>query len=124
MIVAVIDIGKTNAKVALVDLASMVEVALRRTANTVSTDGLYPHHDVERLWAFILESLADLHRELHIDAVSITTHGATAVLVDARGRLALPVIDYDSPVSRCWRRTMTRSGRPLPIPGRRACRPA
>jgi len=95
MIVAVIDIGKTNAKVALVDLASMVEVALRRTANTVSTDGLYPHHDVERLWAFILESLADLHRELHIDAVSITTHGATAVLVDARGRLALPVIDYE-----------------------------
>ncbi|RUU06375.1 carbohydrate kinase [Mesorhizobium sp. USDA-HM6] len=93
--VAVIDIGKTNAKVALVDLASMQEVALRRTANAVSSDGPYPHHDVERLWTFVLDSLAALHREQRIDAISITTHGATAVLVDAEGRLALPVIDYE-----------------------------
>ncbi|TIO51112.1 MAG: carbohydrate kinase [Mesorhizobium sp.] len=95
MIVAVVDIGKTNAKVALVDLATMQEVALRRTANAVATDGPYPHHDVERLWAFILESLAALHRDQRIDAISITTHGATAVLVDAEGGLALPVIDYE-----------------------------
>ncbi|TIT86586.1 MAG: carbohydrate kinase, partial [Mesorhizobium sp.] len=95
MIVAVIDIGKTNAKVALVDLASMAEVALRRTANAVIADGPYPHHDVERLWGFILDSLANLNREQRIDAVSITTHGATAVLVDAKGGLALPVIDYE-----------------------------
>ncbi|AZO19999.1 carbohydrate kinase [Mesorhizobium sp. M1E.F.Ca.ET.045.02.1.1] len=95
MIVAVIDIGKTNAKLALVDLARMAEVALRRTANAVIADGPYPHHDVERLWAFILESLSDLHREQPIDAISITTHGATAVLVDAEGGLALPAIDYE-----------------------------
>ncbi|TIS50081.1 FGGY-family carbohydrate kinase [Mesorhizobium sp.] len=95
MIVAVIDIGKTNAKVALVDLDRMAEVALRRTANAIATDGPYPHHDVEALWAFILESLSDLHRQQPIDAISITTHGATAVLVDAEGGLALPVIDYE-----------------------------
>ena len=93
--VAVIDIGKTNAKVALVDLASMAEVALRRTANAVAADGPYPHHDVERLWAFILDSLKDINREQPIDAISITTHGATGVLVEADGRLALPVIDYE-----------------------------
>lgn len=93
--VAVIDIGKTNAKVALVDLESMTETALRRTANAVAADGLYPHHDVERLWAFILDSLADINREQRIDAISITTHGATAALVDAQGGLALPVIDYE-----------------------------
>ncbi|CAN7320516.1 FGGY-family carbohydrate kinase [Mesorhizobium sp. LjNodule214] len=93
--VAVIDIGKTNAKVALVDLASMHETALRRTANAASTNGLYPHHDVEALWAFILDSLAAIHREQRIDAISITTHGATAVLVDAEGKLALPVLDYE-----------------------------
>ncbi|MDX8468215.1 FGGY-family carbohydrate kinase [Mesorhizobium sp. VK23B] len=93
--VAVIDIGKTNAKVALVDLERMAETALRRTANAVLTGGPYPHHDVERLWSFILESLAALHREQRIDAISITTHGATAVLVDTQGGLALPVIDYE-----------------------------
>jgi sugar (pentulose or hexulose) kinase len=93
--VAVIDIGKTNAKVALVDLATLNEVALRRVANSVATDGPYPHHDVKRLWAFILDSLEDINREQPINAISITTHGATSVLVDAKGDLALPVIDYE-----------------------------
>jgi len=93
--VAVIDIGKTNAKVALVDLATVQEVALRRTANAPLADAPYPHHDVETLWAFILDSLGAIHREQRIDAISITTHGATAVLVDADGGLALPVLDYE-----------------------------
>ncbi|TIU52739.1 MAG: carbohydrate kinase, partial [Mesorhizobium sp.] len=77
--VAVIDIGKTNAKVALVDLATLRETALRRSANAPLTDGPYPHHDIEWLSTFILDSLAELHREQRIDAISITTHGATAV---------------------------------------------
>ena len=55
----------------------------------------YPHHDVEALWTFILDSLARLNREQRIDAISITTHGATAALVDAAGELALPVLDYE-----------------------------
>ncbi|CCV03126.1 Carbohydrate kinase FGGY [Mesorhizobium metallidurans STM 2683] len=93
--IAVIDIGKTNAKVALVDLATMREVTLRRVANAASADSPYPHHDVEALWAFILDSLATIHRDQRIDAISITTHGATAVLVDAAGGLALPVLDYE-----------------------------
>ncbi|TIP09812.1 FGGY-family carbohydrate kinase [Mesorhizobium sp.] len=93
--VAVIDIGKTNAKVALVDLADMREVALRRVANAPVADGPYPHHDVERLWTFILDSLAGINQEQRIDVISITTHGATGVLVDAAGELALPVLDYE-----------------------------
>ncbi|RWC56374.1 FGGY-family carbohydrate kinase [Mesorhizobium sp.] len=93
--IAVIDIGKTNAKVALVDLASLSEVALRRTANAPVGQAPYPHHDVEALWAFILDSLAVLNREQRIDAISITTHGATGVLVDAVGELVLPVLDYE-----------------------------
>ncbi|TIP97936.1 MAG: carbohydrate kinase, partial [Mesorhizobium sp.] len=78
--VAVIDIGKTNAKLALVDLATSSEVALRRMANAPVADGRYPHHDVELLWSFILDSLAGINREQRIDAISITTHGATGVL--------------------------------------------
>lgn len=95
MIVAVIDIGKTNAKVALVDLATLSEIALRRMANAPVRQGPYPHHDVEALWTFILNSLADLNREGRIDAISITTHGATGVLVDRSGELVLPVLDYE-----------------------------
>ncbi|RAZ71593.1 FGGY-family carbohydrate kinase [Mesorhizobium atlanticum] len=95
MIVAVIDIGKTNAKVALVDRATLSEIALRRMTNAPVRGAPYPHHDVEALWTFILDSLADLNRERRIDAISITTHGATGALVDAAGELVLPVLDYE-----------------------------
>ncbi|OHV63265.1 carbohydrate kinase [Mesorhizobium sp. LCM 4577] len=95
MIVAVIDIGKTNAKVALVDLTTLSEIALRRIANAPVRQAPYPHHNVEALWTFILNSLADLNRERRIDAISITTHGATGALIDASGELVLPVLDYE-----------------------------
>ncbi|WP_421914480.1 FGGY-family carbohydrate kinase [Mesorhizobium sp.] len=93
--IAVIDIGKTNAKVALVDLTTSSEVTLRRMKNAPSQQAPYPHHDVESLWTFILNSLAALNREQRIDAISITTHGATGALVDATGELVLPVLDYE-----------------------------
>ena len=93
--IAVIDIGKTNAKVALVDLTTLSEIALRRTANAPLRQAPYPHHDVEALWTFILNSLASLNSEQRIDAISITTHGATGALVDSAGELVLPVLDYE-----------------------------
>lgn len=92
--VAVIDIGKTNAKVALVDLERLSEVAVHKTANHPFAEGPYRHHAIEMLWAFILESLMALGAQ-KIDAISVTTHGATAVLLDADGSLALPVLDYE-----------------------------
>lgn len=93
--VAVIDIGKTNAKVALVDLDRFEEIAVRKTPNPVIGEGLYPHFDIEHLWRFILESLATLHREHPVEAISVTTHGATAALLAEAGGLALPVLDYE-----------------------------
>jgi sugar (pentulose or hexulose) kinase len=91
--VAVIDIGKTNAKVALVERG--LEKAMRRTPNAVVRDGLYLHFDTERLWQFIVAGLAELNREAKIDAISVTAHGATGALVDAAGSLALPILDYE-----------------------------
>jgi sugar (pentulose or hexulose) kinase len=93
--VAVIDIGKTNAKVALVDLDTRRELTSRTQPNRICTDGPYPHHDVDAIWTFLLDGLAALQSERPIDAVSVTTHGATAALVDARGELVLPVLDYE-----------------------------
>jgi sugar (pentulose or hexulose) kinase len=93
--IAVIDIGKTNAKVALVDLARLAETDVRKMPNEVLRDEPYPHYDVERLWTFILDSLRELGRTATIDAISITTHGATAALVHETGDLALPILDYE-----------------------------
>nr|WP_210333585.1 FGGY-family carbohydrate kinase [Rhizobium sp. ARZ01] len=93
--IAVIDIGKTNAKVVLVDGESFRELAVRTMKNGVVDAPPYPHFDTERLWAFILESLRALHAERTIDRISVATHGATAALVDKDGGLALPVLDYE-----------------------------
>jgi sugar (pentulose or hexulose) kinase len=94
-IVAVIDIGKTNAKVALVNLDTASEIAVTKIPNTVKSDGPYPHYDVEAQWTFIRGGLTSLARDHHVDAVVVTTHGATAALIDGHGDLALPVMDYE-----------------------------
>ncbi|HTO28145.1 MAG TPA: carbohydrate kinase, partial [Devosia sp.] len=93
-LIAVIDIGKTNAKVVLIDSTTRQQVAARGTPNVVRREGLYPHADVDMLWSFILESLRTLRAEHGVDGISITTHGATAALM-AGERLALPVLDYE-----------------------------
>lgn len=118
--VAVIDIGKTNAKVALVDMESLSETAVRKTPNKVRHDGPYPHHDTEALWSFIQASLSELNVAQPIDAISVTTHGATAALVDGNGGLALPILDYESSLPdatsvayRAARPDFTETGAPL-----------
>lgn len=92
--IAVLDIGKTNAKVLAVDLATGAEEVLARTPNAVVRDGMYPHHDLDMLWDFALSGLK-LAAKGGVDAVSITTHGAACVLVDKGGGLALPMLDYE-----------------------------
>ncbi|MDB5615250.1 MAG: carbohydrate kinase [Devosia sp.] len=92
--IAVIDIGKTNAKVVLINSGTREQVAVRSTPNVVRRDGVYPHADVEMLWRFILDSLTVLHAEHKVDGISITTHGATAALM-AGDALAMPVLDYE-----------------------------
>lgn len=93
--IAVIDIGKTNAKVVVVDARTGAEIAARRTPNAPLRAPPYPHYDVDRLWQFITDALRDLALEPGFDALSITTHGAAAALVGADGALALPVLDYE-----------------------------
>ncbi len=93
--IAVIDIGKTNAKVVIVDTAALAESAVRRIPNTVLRGGLYPHFDMESLWDFVLASLREHYAARPFDAISITTHGASAALVRQDGSLALPVLDYE-----------------------------
>lgn len=94
-VAGVIDIGKTNAKVALVDIAERSEIAMRKAPNLVSTSGPYPHFDVATLWDFLTGAISELNREHPIDALSVATHGAAAALLDAEGGLALPVLDYE-----------------------------
>lgn len=93
--IAVIDIGKTNAKLALVDQDSLQEIDVRTRPNTVLAGPPWPHFDVEGHWAFLLQGLRDFHAQHGIDGISITTHGACAALLDKHGELAAPILDYE-----------------------------
>ena len=93
--IAVIDIGKTNAKLALVDLKTMMEIAVLTRPNTVVSGPLWPCFDTDGIWEFLLAALHQFHEEHQIDGISITTHGASIVLLDQDGQLAAPVLDYE-----------------------------
>jgi sugar (pentulose or hexulose) kinase len=91
--VAVLDIGKSNIKVELFD----TERALlweRTTPNRVLPGPLYPHADVEAIWAFFIAALRDANRAHPVRTIVPTTHGCAGALIDERG-LVLPVLDYE-----------------------------
>lgn len=91
----VLDIGKTNVKVAVVDLQAEREVDVLTRANTVLPGPPYPHFDTAAHWDFICEALRQLNATHPIDAVTVTAHGASGVLLTSSGELAAPVIDYE-----------------------------
>jgi sugar (pentulose or hexulose) kinase len=90
----VLDIGKTNAKLALIDAGGRV-LAEQRRPNVVLTDGPYPHHDTEGLWDWMLATCRLFAQAANVSAIVPVTHGATAALVDNDG-LVLPVLDYEA----------------------------
>ena len=93
--IAVIDIGKTHAKLIVVDGESGEEIASRKIANRVLSAPPYPHYDIETLWSFIIDRLAAFQKDPGYQAISITTHGASAALLNSQDDLAMPVLDYE-----------------------------
>ena len=89
----VLDIGKTNVKLVLIDTAGAT-LTEQRMPNAVVPSGLYPHHDVERIWHWMLDTMRGFAKLARVSAIVPVTHGATAALVDAEG-LMLPVLDYE-----------------------------
>jgi sugar (pentulose or hexulose) kinase len=92
--VAVFDVGKSSAKLALVDRADGHVIAIRTIPNVVRKDGPYPHFDVDLLWGWLLAGLTEFARQARVGVISTTTHGA-CVAVTSGDRLALPIIDYE-----------------------------
>ncbi len=90
----VLDIGKTNAKLALID-ADGTLLAERRRPNAILDSGPYPHHDVDGIWDWMLSTCHAFAQLARVSAIVPVTHGATAALVGDAG-LALPVLDYEA----------------------------
>lgn len=93
-VTAILDVGKTNIKLCLLDGRGDT-LWSRSRANTVLDAGPYPHFDSDGLWQWLLDALAEAGRDFRIEAINVSTHGACAVLAAADGTPVLPVLDYE-----------------------------
>lgn len=106
-LIAVIDIGKTNAKLSLVDAdTGETTWGVQRRCTSVQRAGIRML-DVMGIEQMILSSLADAPGKEKIRAIVPVAHGAAAVLISASGEvIAAP--DYEDPafgsVSETYRR--------------------
>ncbi len=93
-LIAVLDVGKTNAKIALVDPAMGQEIWSARRANAVIQGAATRELDLVAIESWLLESLREAPQRERIAAIVPIAHGAAAVLVDHAGEvLAAP--DYE-----------------------------
>ena len=110
-VVAVFDVGKTNAKLyAVAADGTLLETA--STPNRLLDGPPYRHHDLAGLEALLLAALADFGRRHAIDAIVPCAHGGSGVLVGDDGP-AMPMIDYEQPLPPAVATRLPRRGRRL-----------
>jgi len=90
--IAVVDIGKTNVKLALFDRGRLLWE--KSAPNRVLPGPPYPHEDVEGAWSFFLDAFREAGRTHWISAIVPTAHGAAGALI-GESELAAPVMDYE-----------------------------
>ena len=96
MTTAVLDIGKTNLKIHLLDDDGTL-LAERSRPNQSLPGPPWRHYDLAAIESWLLATLAELGRSHRLDAFVAACHGSGGVLVDEQGPL-LPPIDYENPV--------------------------
>jgi len=93
-LIALIDIGKTNAKVSVIDPQTGAEIRGSRRANAVVQGPVMRELDVDSISQWLLEALRDAPHRDRIRVIVPVAHGAAAVLIDQDDRvLAAP--DYE-----------------------------
>jgi sugar (pentulose or hexulose) kinase len=94
--VAVFDVGKTNLKLVVFDRDGQVVADRARPNASLAPDADCPYLrlDTERAWDFLLAALKEVGARHPIEAISISAHGASGVLVTDAG-VALPPMDYE-----------------------------
>lgn len=93
-LVALIDIGKTNARLSVVDPQSGAEIRGSRRANAVIQGSVSRELDVEAIDRWLLEALRDAPHRERIRVIVPVAHGAAAVLLGRDNRL-LAAPDYE-----------------------------
>ena len=94
---AVLDIGKTHIKLLFV---SNHEQVASFSCKNAPIAGQYPQADVDNIWDWIVETLKSCTHTKNVEGFVVTTHGATAALIDSNvtdksRALTLPILDYE-----------------------------
>lgn len=93
---AVVDIGKTNAKLAVAEAASGHVVWMEEHHNRIVPGPPYTQLDVAAISEWLIEAMARTPDKARIGAIVPVGHGCGAVPVDAAGEM-LPPVDYEEP---------------------------
>lgn len=96
-VIVVLDIGKTNKKVAVFTRDLKMIDSRRCRIDAVERDGIRVE-DVEQVEQWFLEQITELARLYSVRAITVATHGAAAVCVGEDGTPAVPPVDYTQPV--------------------------
>lgn len=92
--ILVLDIGKTNVKLCLIDPVTGQCQGIQKTQNQPNIEGNYPHADTGAIWAWMKKTIAQMTTDHYIQHICITTHGATIACLSG-DELALPILDYE-----------------------------
>lgn len=93
-LIALIDIGKTHAKVSVIDPKTGAEIRGSRRANAVVQGPAMRELDIEAICQWLLGALRDAPHRDRIRTIVPVAHGAAAVLIDRDNRvIAAP--DYE-----------------------------
>ena len=94
----VIDIGKTHVKLHVLD-DKYNSVFSKQMKNTVVKEGHFPSINTSEIWGWLIAGIKEITPKYRINAINITTHGATAALIDRNSigtdGLVLPILDYE-----------------------------
>jgi L-fuculokinase len=91
--IAVIDIGKTNKKVAIYDRQLQLVDVVKRGFEEIHRDGIH-YEDIDGMTSWVQENVKAMAAKYEIAALSVTTHGATIVCLDEAGQIAVPTVAY------------------------------
>src|SRR5262245_41588789 len=94
--IAILDIGKTNAKVTLVAGGRVAEQ--RRLHNAPQPAPPYLHLANDRIWDWALGAFAELAKQANITDIVPVAHGASVAVIDDKS-LVLPMLDYEQDIS-------------------------
>jgi L-fuculokinase len=96
-LIAVVDIGKTHAKLLLVEAASGEVRWMRQRACSSVQGPLCSQLDIAGIEEWLIDSLSTVEERSRIRHLVPVAHGAAAVLIDEAGE-PLAALDYEDPV--------------------------